>query len=243
MKKQKYVSDIIGDEYKDWNRGNIIFIETPTGSGKTTFILEKLLKYVEFEGKKMLYLVNRKILREQLEDRIKTDLRYDIESINNILTIKTYQELENECRVNLDKIKEKQCEYKYIISDECHYFLCDSTFNTNTQISYDYIMKKSASIQIFMSATIDNIKKIIAGTEKIIDHKIEKNTEENSNENSKKPKVYLTIGGDRIEHKLISYDSDSDYSYVKLNILNDTKEMYDEIEENKGKWIIFVDSI
>lgn len=45
MKNRKYVSDIIGDEYKKWDKGDIVFIKTPTGSGKTTFILDTLLEY------------------------------------------------------------------------------------------------------------------------------------------------------------------------------------------------------
>ena len=42
MAKQ-YVSDLIGDEYKSWKEGDHVIIATPTGSGKTTFVIARLL--------------------------------------------------------------------------------------------------------------------------------------------------------------------------------------------------------
>ena len=32
-----YVKDIVGRDYKNWKRGDCIFIDAPTGTGKTTF--------------------------------------------------------------------------------------------------------------------------------------------------------------------------------------------------------------
>lgn len=45
MESRKYVKDFIGDEYLQWRDGDKIIITTPTGSGKTTFVVSELLKY------------------------------------------------------------------------------------------------------------------------------------------------------------------------------------------------------
>lgn len=50
----KWVSDYIGEEYKDWEGGNKIFITSPTGSGNTQFILKTLLSCFSIENKKTL---------------------------------------------------------------------------------------------------------------------------------------------------------------------------------------------
>lgn len=34
-----FIADSIGTEYKKWRAGDTIFISSPTGSGKTTFVL------------------------------------------------------------------------------------------------------------------------------------------------------------------------------------------------------------
>ena len=37
------IADAIGNEYKKWGTGEIVFISAPIGSGKTTFILKKFI--------------------------------------------------------------------------------------------------------------------------------------------------------------------------------------------------------
>ena len=66
----KWVSERIGEEYKKWESGSMVFIASPTGSGKTQFILKTLLPYFSKENKKILYLVNRRILKKQMEEDI-----------------------------------------------------------------------------------------------------------------------------------------------------------------------------
>lgn len=236
--EQQYVSYKIGEQYKEWAGGNIIFIETPTGSGKTTFILNKLIKYAGSKGRKILYLVNRVILKEQIQHKIWIETRYNIsQNVEDIITIMTYQELENKCMKNVKEITCNDCEYYYIISDECHYFLCDSTFNTYTQISYEYIMnKRNYSALIFMSATIKEIEKLICGGKEST-----YNTEGDCKDTNK---LHLIRNEMRV-HEYIArkYDLIPDYSYIKIHILNDIKGIYDNIGKGKEKWIIFVDSV
>ena len=61
---KKYLAELIGDSYKKWQNKKI-FITAPTGMGKTTFILEKLLPFHVTANRKVLILCNRKLLRKQ----------------------------------------------------------------------------------------------------------------------------------------------------------------------------------
>lgn len=156
---------------------------------------------------KILYLVNRKILKQQLSERIKQEWLWG--ENENIIRVETYQSLENkiknefynarirplifhnsdsklpvffENRVNEfplplqelmafsgkgfnDKI------YNYIICDECHYFYQDSSYNTNTVLSYKWVLAEilfQSSIGIFMSATMEMVKgKILKDSDEI----------------------------------------------------------------------------
>lgn len=49
-----------------WGGGDEVFIQTPTGSGKTTFILEVLAKCAVEKSKEVLLLVNRRLLKAQI---------------------------------------------------------------------------------------------------------------------------------------------------------------------------------
>lgn len=54
-----------------------------------------------------------------------------------MISIDTYQALEE--RIKRGKKEEF---WDYVVFDEAHYFLCDSVFNTNTMLSYNYVKNK-----------------------------------------------------------------------------------------------------
>ncbi len=72
---KRYVSERIGDDYLNWQVGKNVLISTPTGSGKTTFVIEVLLRHAIRQGKHVVYYCNRRILNDQFsvisEERIK----------------------------------------------------------------------------------------------------------------------------------------------------------------------------
>ena len=41
----KYISELIGDKYEEWKPYEKVLLACQTGTGKTTFILDKLLPY------------------------------------------------------------------------------------------------------------------------------------------------------------------------------------------------------
>ena len=57
IKKQDYpmtspsVVESIGDAYKKWHPKNPVFIDAPTGSGKTTFVYKKLIRHALSKNK------------------------------------------------------------------------------------------------------------------------------------------------------------------------------------------------
>lgn len=139
--KQKWVSDLIGTDYKRW-KDEFIVLDCGTGSGKSYFCLHVLGEYAKQNDKQILYLCNRKKLRNQIYE--------DVKRLNLLGTIyvSSYQALQR-------KIQKEQDipHYDYIVADECHYFTTDAAFNDYTDISYNYITRQKQSVVLFISAT------------------------------------------------------------------------------------------
>ncbi len=161
------ITDIVEDDYEIWeervyhpeiwHKGDLIFLFSGTGSGKTTLALEKVaLSFLEHD-KKVLYLVPRVILKEQIEKIMRTILSkhsYEAPQYSEDFKIQTYQEIE------ISLLQHKYIEpYDLIICDECHYFISDSVFNRYTKESYDFIFKHTneKTVRLLLTATPDNI--------------------------------------------------------------------------------------
>lgn len=141
MKKRKRVSEVIKpSDAKSWSEGDVITISAGTGSGKSYFIKNRLYSQAKLEGKKILMLIHRTDCVEQFINEIKEDSKQDV------IDIKTYQSLEGSRDIDLG-------DYKYIVSDEFHYFMSDANFNKYTDISLEKILSQDKAIKIFMSAT------------------------------------------------------------------------------------------
>lgn len=143
-KKQIWVSDLIGDEYKKW-ANEMVILDCGTGHGKTTFILEHLAAYALHNNKKILYLCNRKKLFDQLQRKIDNTALINID-------IMLYQVLQ-------DKVVkgEEMPSYDYIVADEVHYLIADALFNDFTDVSYNYLINQKNNVVVFMSATAKSL--------------------------------------------------------------------------------------
>lgn len=100
---KRYVEEIVGEEYKQWNCGDRILVSTPTGSGKTTFVIDTLLRYAVQQNKHVVYYCNRKALNDQIvvrsEEKIRSLFKEEDDGISaeNAMTylhIYTYQNRE-----------------------------------------------------------------------------------------------------------------------------------------------------
>ncbi len=229
-----------------------------------------LLPYVLKKRQKLLYLVNRKILKGQIESELFSSLSYEEkDKIRDGIKIETYQTIEFELYKREDDKEEERrpkytlkeySDYQYVVCDECHYFLADSNFNMNTIFSFRFVQEQFADkIRIFMSATINDIRTfIIKDYEKrkyweVIDAEgscVEKRKYDSTYHygfiyNSQE-RIMYDENIKRISEKTqFEYTMERDYSYIHINILEKRDCIADVIKnnKNKGKWFIFVDSI
>ena len=236
QKNLVYLSDEIGSGYQSWNKDALVIIKAPTGCGKSHFILNELLDYALMCGRRILYLVNRTILKDQLikkcnEKSSELSVRYgQIINIWDYIHICTYQEIEQWLKYGVaDPLKANSRDvdgnpvepYYYVVYDECHYFYADADFNPGTEASYGYLTQSFRNVvQIFMSATIENMK------EKIIND-------------------ITHLGIVKLHDKqVVKYNMEEDYDYVDLHYIADTKEILELMKaEKNGKWLIFTDNI
>lgn len=161
---------------KDVFHYNFILIKAGTGKGKTSFVLEELLAHAMGKKKRILYLVNRTALKKQIEKRVTYKAQQDPNQYNNIrktITIETYAALERklcECHRQCCDYKNNhiypcnysckfsKSSYAYIVMDEDHYFYNDALFNTNTWLSFEWLMSPDPHvIKIGMSATPEDV--------------------------------------------------------------------------------------
>ena len=236
----RYITDSIGSEYEKWTEESSVFLSSPTGSGKTTFILKTFLPYWASKGKKVLYLVNRTILKKQIEEEvnqltrecrmaIKVELYQTIEQkiLNNALCEYGYQ-------VDFQIIKNRYFMFDCVVCDEAHYFLMDSNYNINTILSYRFVRDLfSCRLRIYMSATIEQIEKYVK-------------------DDNEKQRFYRTdwFGyclGSITRYGLFkkewpTYKAERDYGHIDLTVIRGRDEAVDAIVDEGGKWLVFVDS-
>ena len=142
---KKYISDLITkEEMEKWKNDDIIAITSGTGTGKSYFITKKLTKFAKERGERILFLVPRNSIAEQLK------LELDLEDTH--ITVTTFQWLETALRQEMEVYKT----FDYIIMDEAHYFLEDSQFNVETEYSFMWVMEQQVK-RILLSATSTSI--------------------------------------------------------------------------------------
>lgn len=137
-----YVSDLITADIIDTWRGNDrILIKSSCGTGKTTFIVNTCYQYGKQNHKRILILINRRYLKQQIER--------ECEGKEDVITVMTYQALEQ----NLDYANRIMREYDYIFADEAHYFFTDSVLKNSTTYKLMSILEAIDHPVIFMTAT------------------------------------------------------------------------------------------
>lgn len=262
---EPWIANGIKQSYKEWGslatmekltRANPfksiprIFIESPTGTGKSSFILQKLLPQIASDKmrrrKSVLYLTNRDALKLQLGNIMKTSVCgfTELQSQDDKLKSYVYQDGENKAVILL-------CNYQSILKmlfngypnsmfniinpeiietvifDEVHFFLEDSLFNPFTNLVFTRLIKHyNNSAMIFMSATLDASKEWLQQTL----HSLEGE--------------YRTNTGRIIEPKYIYYKNTYTRGNYKFYLYSSYPQLYKEIISASPleKWLIFVSS-
>ncbi|MBU5680542.1 hypothetical protein [Blautia sp. MSJ-9] len=138
MSETKYISEIISEEeINRWKPGDNIFLYNGTGTGKTTFVNNKLANFVQLQGKKILQLEPRLLLKRQQRKEV-TTAAIDVESYQSLESIKNFEK------------------YLIVVLDECHYLFSDSGINDLTDRHYN-ILKSLNCIKIWITATPDDV--------------------------------------------------------------------------------------
>lgn len=235
-----WISEVIGEDWKQWQKGDMVEILGQTGTGKTNFI-KKLIRKKVFA--KVLYLCNRIDLKRQ----VKKDLIEIEEGITDV----TLEELDKRVRIgnvvvtsyhavannklNVDFLDENNIDiddFDYIICDECHFFRSDSSFNNRTHLAFECLLEQPHynSVVIFISATIGNLDKDIRQLNKKM------------NESGGRAEFEVDGSINVRPYKIFSYDTNRDYSYIDYRIFKNLSDIVTLIKNDKSeeKWIIFV---
>lgn len=196
-----WIADGIGDDFKQWQTKNDInsqrkfeqkltistpenshvFIESATGTGKTSFILNKLLPYAIEKNRHILYVSNRTALLQQVENEVATRFNDNLIEITKQSSSYAYKDSKRNnvpyrflkleysnfhiglCNYHsltnfLKTIREYGIEFYYIIFDEIHFFIEDALFNPWTYQIYLTILNQFPnSVFIMLSATMEEI--------------------------------------------------------------------------------------
>lgn len=181
MDGRTYVTDYVGDEHLRWENGSRIIISTPTGSGKTTFVVATLLKYAVEQKKHIVYYCNRKILHNQFlvqsKEKIEkffgnsTEMAKDAVDYLHIFSYQSSELTQNYPTVlvkdensNNTMILDPE-DILYYIFDEAHYFINDAAINSGTNFWYE--KKFEHGISVFLTATPKPLMVLFTGWERL----------------------------------------------------------------------------
>ena len=174
---ERWLVNGIEEDYKNWQpRGVVshqkasrIFIESPTGTGKSSFVLDKLFPFAAEKNYNILYLANRSALNQQIRNAVARKLKVK-EKIKKdeatfylpesfcCLTVINYQ------AISLDStaLETFLSDYAYIVFDEAHFFVEDSLFNAKTGLLLKSVLDASPdAVWIFLSATLDGSEDLL----------------------------------------------------------------------------------
>lgn len=222
------VTDVIGNDYKKWKEGDIVKIQSQTGSGKTYFITETLIPWLS-KDETMLILVNRSNLKLQMKKDLadKFNLEYkNTEELNDMykfenIYIFSYQSLSKKLEDEVYTNEKVSLNFDYIVCDEIHMILADA-WTGNTTCLWDYLIRQEHpfSIRIFISATMKELNETINKC-------FEKNQEDCWGE---------------MEGKKHEYETGIDYSYIDPYYFDKKETIIKHIiqDTSDDKWLIFV---
>ena len=243
------VCDSLGSEIEKWNLYPVL-INAPTGSGKSSFVFNILANYAFQNGADVLVLSNRLALNLQQKIHLcdlynlphsgSTALS-DIKVFRNVILL-TYQAVLHELTQNLFT----GMSIKYIVFDEAHFFCSDAIFNPWTESILLSLQRCfPEAVRIYMSATPENVKPIIAAFEK-------QHFDALRNQANVAPNIRH---GNYISAKLLhqefftEYKFQENFSNISLSFFYEWDSLLDKIKAfsnstevfpDQDKWLIFV---
>ena len=161
---------------------NVYLLKAPTGSGKTTFFIKDLVPEARRRGQSVLLIVNRNVLTEQLINIYLKELGIPPGAIEfpqagiyplGDLVVCSYQymaqRLQDTDTPNIKIGPFEAKEYAFVVCDECHYFIADSVFTTDSAPLFNFPRVFAQSVRIYASATINPVRNVILKMEQVVD--------------------------------------------------------------------------
>ncbi len=130
LNENQYISECIGLNKFTWNQGSFVYINATTGSGKTNFILDKILPFAKSYNKKILYICNRTALKEQIKLNI-------LEKFNNFIT----------------NFNENYNKYNLIPYSKLHFFITNNILSSFSKQDYFFYPNLNENISKFKVIT------------------------------------------------------------------------------------------
>lgn len=245
---------------------NVYLLKAPTGSGKTTFFIKDLVPEARRRMQQVLLIVNRSVLTEQLINIYLKELgippgaiEFPQEGIYPLgdLVVCSYQymarRLQGKDTPNIKIGPFEAKEYAFVVCDECHYFIADSVFTTDSAPLVNLPKVFAQSVRIYASATMSPVRNVILKMEQVVDlaenfphweiwpgFRYARNNmiSQMYSNNTGLPKyaAFFEVTG-----------AEPDYSYLHPRILADGQSLWDDVIEqyeahSLRKAVVFVDS-
>lgn len=237
MRKQ-WVSDLIGESYKKWIKGQMIFIRCHTGGGKSYFLIHTLMMYAIKHDRTIVIYVSRKTLFDKYQkDIISCALQNGIklEELDKYVHIYTYQSLIT--LINNGKEPEVA---DYTCMDEFHYFTSDGDFVAEAEAVYENFVKMlPQTVAIGISATGERAENKFVkdrGLRLRYSYNEKGMTQHGSDTNKMDVWAYPLVYD--------VYDLKADYSYLDVFYLDKQFDVTDVVQfDCENKWLILVPTI
>lgn len=219
-------------EYFNWGTENI-FLQAPTGSGKSFFVLHHLFRVAWQRGTGLLILCHRENLIQQYERDIQKLASEQIRKgfflpwpVQAPICVASYQKVAGGNFI--DKII---ANFGIIVCDEVHALYSDSQFATNLCLAYEKLILWSENrLMLFMTATGEHIFPLLY------------------QRLSKGKPVFLSQPLDWEHGPELPgcHYIAADYSYLDVCYLRRLEQIYPVLKRDKDtedKWLIFVSSV
>ncbi len=245
---------------------NVYLLKAPTGSGKTTFFIKDLVPEARRRRQQVLLIVNRSVLTEQLINIYLKELgippgaiEFPQEGIYPLgdLVVYSYQYMARRLRgkdtpnIKIGPFEAK--EYAFVVCDECHYFIADSVFTTDSAPLVNLPKVFAQSVRIYASATMSPVRNVILKMEQVVDLAENFPYWEISPgfryaRNNMISQIYSNYNG--LLQRAPFFEvmgAEPDYSYLHPRILADGQSLWDDVIEqyeahSLRKAVVFVDS-
>lgn len=214
-----------------------LFISAQTGCGKTTFLFKTCLPIALAENKRIIYLCSRNALAQQIKQIAMTDPingdvyvgKRQVKEFNKLYTDVGISSLNHFGGIDIYTYQSYIREYKninhtvysFVAMDEVHYFLSDSTFNSNTELTIEILLRKFQNTRrIYLTATPKNAIDVVREKELACTNSLYFN-----------PIMNVIC-------------MDNDYSYLIPKFFTRVKDLISQVNVRKDDyWLVFVRNI